>query len=156
VALAAPSLAADAAVVLHRQRLAHERRQAGVAVVRTLLARGAELGMELVRAGLAWLHAERPLSSLIPERDLRVADIDDAATAGRTYAASLQIIFDEGHAVLTAAGEVESALMVFLYEAEKADEWPANRWKGGPALEALELQLDAWRAAARNVAREQL
>lgn len=82
VAFTAPAAAGVVAVALHRQRLAHERRQDDLAVVREILARGAASGMELERAARDWLYAEhapaRPPDLPLPTDPL-VEKLDRAA-----------------------------------------------------------------------------
>jgi hypothetical protein len=153
-ALAAPTVAGVVAVIIHRQRLVHESRHADLIVVRELLARGAERGMQLERAMRTWLYAEPPdpdPAQLI--RDRIPTELDQAADQWRIYAASLQVFFPESHPVLTAAGQVDSALVRLLMQGDRVEENHGDRLDLRPHADDLSSKLVAWRAAARDVAR---
>ena len=156
VALAAPTAAAVGAVVIHRQRLQHERRQGDLAVVRELLARGAERGMELERATRDWIYAETQAGDPVESVESRA--VNAACDGWRTYTANLQVVFPDEHPVIVAAEAIESLAIHVAHDVEAVDlgEGRGNRRDMLPVYSDLETALAAWRLAARTIARAEL
>ena len=154
VALAAPTAAGAVGVALHRQRLSHERWEGDLAVVRELLARGAQNGMQLERAADAWLGGTPPAAALLAAQgDPSVQALESAVHEWETYVAALQVVFDEQRAVVSAAVEVEAVAVQLLHELEGP---LRDRWDISGRVVELANKLKAWRAAARDVARARL
>jgi hypothetical protein len=111
VAVATPLVAGGVAIVIHRQRLHHERREADLAIVRALLSRGGTLLRALDDDAHCWFLTLRPGAQVEvgKGRDL-FAVFSRSQFAWRNYVAGeLDVMFEAQDAVMVTANEIVSA-----------------------------------------------
>lgn len=144
-AVAAPTVAGVVAVVIHRQRLAHERRQTDLAYVRELLAHGAERALTLERAVKPWLPFPGPTPTVEAEQAL-----ERAANEWRAYLAALQVVFADDTALVTTTRVVDE-LATWLARAVPHPDPDRLPPLGEVARDAHD-GIGRWREAAREVA----
>jgi len=154
VALASPTAAGVVAVVIHRQRLAHERRLSDMSVVRDILARTIAAGVDVERAATDWDNAY--VSHVAREGPHLDAAINDAVAAWRANAATLAIVFPEGHPVLEAAKKVEGAVIELAWAVEEYHDRQGDASLVRTANDGLKPAVGDLQFAARGVAQATL
>jgi hypothetical protein len=154
-ALAAPTVAGLVAVVIHHQRLAHEREQADLAILRELLARGAEQGMQVESAAWEWFREGIGQAEPRPTNPESAA-LDHADDEWRRFLANLQVLLPEGDPILVAAEQVDRAIDQLLYEAEGIDKEGLDRRPARVTIEAVVDSLRVWRRAASDAGHARL
>lgn len=154
VAIASPTAAGAVAVLIHRQRLAHERELGDLAVVRDVLARAVAAGIEVEHAVVAW---DNVYVSHVGSEGPHLADaVDSAVAAWRSRAATLAIVLPAAHPVLNAADEVESAVVQLVYYVEDYHDREGDPMGVRTATDELREGLDSLTEAARGVAQATL
>jgi hypothetical protein len=154
VALASPTAAGVVAVLIHRERLAHERRLSDLSVSRDVLARAVAAGIKVERAAEDWDNAY--VAHVRNEDPHLAAAIAEAIAAWRAHAATLAIVFPKDHPVIDAADKVEMGVIEIAYYVEEYHDRGRDAFGVRSATTKLAEALDKLRAAARGVAQARL
>jgi hypothetical protein len=149
-------VAGGIALLIHRQRLRHEREEADLTLVRNRLAEGAELADRIVQA--ARRHLLVPGD---PDYAAYRRDVGDSAENTGAYGMRLRVLFVEGHEVMVAwAALVESAAVLTdtLIAAAKTqqEEGRVDRTTVEDEVERVDAAVRSWTAAATRVGRARL